>query len=61
MIWRAGRHTVPSTVAKEKQINPFMRVRGEAAQKYTKASDPVEVMRILRSKKDEFGLGSGRF
>lgn len=51
--------TVPSTIGKEKQINPFMRVTHESVRKFTGKEDPVEVMGALRSKKDNFGLGSG--
>lgn len=50
----ASEPTVPSTIAEEKQINPFMRVHSDPVQKFAKSSDPIETMRIIRKIKDTF-------
>lgn len=50
----ASEPTVPSTIAEEKQINPFMRVGHEAVQKFAKSADPIETMTIIRKIKDSF-------
>ncbi|CAH2307410.1 hydroxyacylglutathione hydrolase [Pelobates cultripes] len=44
--------TVPSSLEEEFTYNPFMRVQEEAVQKFTRKTDPVEVMRVLRKEKD---------
>jgi len=46
--------TVPSTIAEEKDINPFMRVILPQMQQQVGASDSVGCMRILRTMKDNF-------
>ena len=47
--------TVPTTIAQEKSYNPFMRVGEPGVQKFTVCgSDTVEVMRVLRERKDTF-------
>jgi hydroxyacylglutathione hydrolase len=46
--------TIPSSIAEELAINPFMRVREPSVQSHTGKSDPVEVMGALRSEKDNF-------
>jgi hydroxyacylglutathione hydrolase len=50
----ANEPTVPSTIAEEKLINPFMRVGCEPVQKFAKSSDPIETMSIIRKIKDSF-------
>jgi hydroxyacylglutathione hydrolase len=53
--------TIPSTVAEELETNPFMRVQQPAVQVFASgAQDPVEVMRVLRTTKDSFGVGKGK-
>lgn len=49
-----GEFTVPSTIGLEKKVNPFMRVREPSVAKAAGATDPVEVMSIIRQKKDSF-------
>jgi len=46
--------TVPSTIAEEKLINPFVRVHEESVKKHAKQTDPIETMRALRLEKDNF-------
>lgn len=46
--------TVPSTLAEEKQINPFMRVHEKTVQDHSGKTDGVEVMGIIRKEKDSF-------
>jgi len=46
--------TVPSTIAEEWLINPFMRVEESTVQAYVGESDPVETMRAVRAEKDTF-------
>lgn len=46
--------TIPSTIAEEMKINPFMRVSALDVQKHAGSTDPVEVMGILRREKDQF-------
>lgn len=52
----AGGYTVPSTVGDEKLSNPFMRARlPEMAKELgVEGKSPVEVMKILREKKNSF-------
>jgi hydroxyacylglutathione hydrolase len=51
----AGEPTVPSTIAEEKQINPFMRVNTEAVQQFAKTmGDPIQTMTVIRKIKDSF-------
>lgn len=51
----ANEPTVPSTIAEEKQINPFMRVCTEAVQQFAKTSgDAIETMSVIRKIKDSF-------
>ncbi len=50
----AGRPTVPSTLGGERAYNPFMRVSAPDVKAFTGEEDPVEVMRVLREKKNQF-------
>lgn len=50
----ASEPTVPSTIAEEKQINPFMRVGCDSVQQFAKSNDPIETMSIIRKTKDTF-------
>jgi hydroxyacylglutathione hydrolase len=50
----AGESTVPSTIAQEHLTNPFMRVREASVQAAMGASDPVQVMHLLREAKNAF-------
>ncbi|KAF2979090.1 hypothetical protein EK904_011742 [Melospiza melodia maxima] len=50
----SGEPTIPSTIAEEFTYNPFMRVREEAVQRFTGRTEPVEVLRALRSHRDTF-------
>lgn len=46
--------TVPSTIGEEKKINPFMRLKKSQVKKFTGETDELEVMTVLRHKKNEF-------
>ncbi|XP_018318957.1 hydroxyacylglutathione hydrolase, mitochondrial [Agrilus planipennis] len=46
--------TVPSTIAEEKQINPFMRVVTNSVQKHANSKDPILTMAAIRKEKDSF-------
>ncbi|XP_041318237.1 hydroxyacylglutathione hydrolase-like protein isoform X2 [Pyrgilauda ruficollis] len=46
--------TVPSTLHEEFLYNPFLRVTEEAVQRFTGRTEPVEVLRALRSHRDNF-------
>jgi len=46
--------TVPSTIAEEKLINPFMRVEEASVQQHAKTTGGIETMRALRTEKDTF-------
>lgn len=46
--------TVPSTIAEEWLINPFMRVGEATVQAHVGETDPVETMRAVRAEKDNF-------
>jgi len=46
--------TVPSTIAEEWLINPFMRVGESTVQAHVGETDPVETMRAVRAEKDDF-------
>jgi hydroxyacylglutathione hydrolase len=46
--------TVPSTIGEEKKINPFMRLHVNHVKKFTGETDEIEVMTVLRHKKNEF-------
>jgi len=46
--------TVPSTIAEEWLINPFMRVGEPSVQAHVNETDPVETMRAIRAEKDNF-------
>ncbi|NWH40215.1 HAGHL protein, partial [Chloropsis hardwickii] len=46
--------TVPSTLQEEFLYNPFLRVTEEPVQRFTGRTDPVEVLRALRSERDNF-------
>ncbi|XP_005523135.1 PREDICTED: hydroxyacylglutathione hydrolase-like protein isoform X2 [Pseudopodoces humilis] len=46
--------TVPSTLHEEFLYNPFLRVTEEPVQRFTGRTDPVEVLRTLRSERDNF-------
>jgi len=48
------RPTVPSTIAEEWLINPFMRVGESTVQAHVGETDPVETMRAVRAEKDNF-------
>jgi len=48
------RPTVPSTIAEELLINPFMRVTEASVQAHAGEMDPVETMRVVRAEKDNF-------
>jgi len=51
----AGEPTVPSTIAEEKLINPFMRVEVEAVQAFAKTiGDPIATMTQIRKVKDTY-------
>ena len=51
-----GRPTVPSTLAVEKETNPFLRVKDPALQKAlgTQEKDPVAIFAQIRALKDNF-------
>lgn len=49
-----GEATIPSTIALEKQTNPFLRWDQGAIQSAMDSPDPVKVMTRLRGKKDLF-------
>ncbi|KAK6630586.1 hypothetical protein RUM43_014571 [Polyplax serrata] len=46
--------TIPSTIEEEKITNPFMRVNDAAVQNYVGYTNAIDVMRALRTKKDNF-------
>jgi hydroxyacylglutathione hydrolase len=46
--------TVPSTIAEEKQYNPFMRVGQSSVQKHAGTDDSVATMAFIRKEKDNF-------
>jgi len=46
--------TVPSTIGEEKRINPFMRLHKPEVRRFTKEQHELEVMSVLRQKKNEF-------
>ncbi len=48
--------TVPSTIAEEKQINPFVRVGEPSVQEHAKVTSgsAVETMAAVRKEKDSF-------
>lgn len=46
--------TVPSSIGEEKRINPFMRLKRSQVRKYTGESEDLEVMAVLRHRKNEF-------
>lgn len=46
--------TVPSTIGEEKRINPFMRLKRTQVKKYTGETDELEVMTVLRHRKNAF-------
>lgn len=51
----ANEPTVPSTIAEEKLINPFMRVASESVQKFAKTpGNPIATMTAIRKMKDTF-------
>ncbi len=45
---------IPSTIAEEKKINPFMRVNEPTVQSYAGLSDGVSTMAYIRKEKDTF-------
>ena len=49
-----GLSTVPSTLAEELSYNPFMRVDQPPVAAAVGATDPIEVMRLVRERKDRF-------
>lgn len=51
---QCGEFTVPSTLGEERTYNPFMRTHHPSVQAFAGSSDPVEVLRVLRQRKDEF-------
>lgn len=46
--------TVPSTIAEEKKTNPFMRLDNSYVKRFTGETERLEVMSVLRQKKNEF-------
>lgn len=51
----ANEPTVPSTIAEEKLINPFMRVDCESVQKFANSvGNSIETMAFIRKVKDSF-------
>ncbi|KAJ1665852.1 Cytoplasmic glyoxalase II [Coemansia sp. RSA 1813] len=50
----AAQCTMPSTIGEELATNPFMRVDQPDIQKATGATDPVEVLAVVRRMKDNF-------
>ncbi|KAJ2714942.1 Cytoplasmic glyoxalase II [Coemansia spiralis] len=46
--------TMPSTIAEEKETNPFMRVDQPALQRAANETDPVKVLGAIRQMKDRF-------
>lgn len=46
--------TIPSTIGEEKRLNPFMRLKHSQVKKYTGETDELEVMTVLRHRKNEF-------
>uniref|UniRef100_A0A803W9B7 Hydroxyacylglutathione hydrolase n=1 Tax=Ficedula albicollis TaxID=59894 RepID=A0A803W9B7_FICAL len=46
--------TVPSTLREEFLYNPFLRLTEEPVQRFTGRTEPVEVLRVLRSQRDNF-------
>lgn len=46
--------TIPSTIGEEKRINPFMRLKKPQVKKYTGETDELEVMSVLRQRKNDF-------
>lgn len=51
----ANEPTVPSTIAEEKQINPFMRVNCDSVQQFAKTpGDAIQTMTVIRKIKDSF-------
>ncbi|RZC37943.1 Lactamase B domain containing protein [Asbolus verrucosus] len=46
--------TVPSTIADEKQTNPFMRVLQASVQKHAKCNNSIDAMQTIRREKDSF-------
>ena len=51
---KANMPTVPSTVREELETNPFMRVQHHEVQQYANQVDPVEVLRVVRERKNVF-------
>lgn len=45
---------VPSTIAEEKKINPFMRVNESAVQSHAGLSEGIATMAYIRKEKDTF-------
>ncbi|XP_025831861.1 hydroxyacylglutathione hydrolase, mitochondrial-like [Agrilus planipennis] len=59
ILWATGKRnmqkpTVPSTIAEEKDINPFMRVIIKSVQKHAKKNNPIETMATIREEKNSF-------
>jgi len=50
----ANQWTVPSTIGEEKTFNPFMRVRETPLQQFTKRTDPVDVLKVVREAKNNY-------
>lgn len=46
--------TVPSTIAEEKQYNPFMRVGQSSVQQHAGTDDSIATMAFIRKEKDNF-------
>ncbi|TGG94582.1 MAG: hydroxyacylglutathione hydrolase [Aphanocapsa feldmannii 277cV] len=51
---QAGLYSVPSSIGLERAINPFMRVGEPALQQATGQRSAVQVLRVLRQRKDTF-------
>lgn len=45
---------VPSTIADEKKINPFMRVAESSVQQHAGCGEPIATMAAIRKEKDLF-------
>lgn len=53
------RPTIPSTIKDELETNPFMRVDINTVQKFAQRTDLVDVMKVLRTAKNNFKVSQG--
>ncbi|KDO67585.1 hypothetical protein CISIN_1g0276991mg, partial [Citrus sinensis] len=51
---QAGLPTIPSTIEEELETNPFMRVDLPELQKLVGFNDPIEALREIRKRKDNW-------